>query len=178
MRHQIGRIAGIDASLKATGLALPDLTFATISPAPSLTGYRRHRSVVQRILVALTDTGVELAIFEDYAQHSPGALALIRAAELQGILRTELTDQGIPFATVPPLTLKKYATDNGRATKDELFDAARAAIGRTWDPERLPINNDEADAYWLRALGVGILERAPEALAHFSKITWPEEVPT
>lgn len=180
---RVGRVAGIDPALKATGLAMPDDTFATVAPPKSVDGYRRHRHVTQRVLERLHDASVELVILEDYAPHSLGINSTIVAAELQGILRTELTDQAIPFAVVPPSTLKKYAVGKGNAPKAVLYDAAREAIfaGRcardAFDFENgLPETYDEADAYWLRRLGLAILADDPAGIVHLAKIKWPKEL--
>ena len=49
---------------------------------------------------------------------------------------------------VPPAKLKKYATGNGRASKDEMTAAAR----KRW-PEIEIVSHDQADALWLMAYG-------------------------
>lgn len=174
------RVAGIDASVKATGLALPDGRFATIAPPNACKGYRRHDHIRRRILEELDTTGVSLVAFEDYALNVKGKTALIRLAELQGILRTELITRGIAIVTIPPKVLKKYATGNGNAAKGAVFDAARSSIG---DDRYLgdaydgvPANYDEADAYWIRRLTVDILAGLTPALELVTKIGWPKEV--
>lgn len=61
---------------------------------------------------------------------------------LNAVVCWELYKHDIVFETIHPSTLKKNATGNGRASKDEMVDAARVS----W-PE-CP-HDDCADAYWL-----------------------------
>lgn len=171
------KVAGADISLLASGLALPDGTFRTIAPPTSSTGYHRHRNVSRRIIEELELSEAGLVVIEDYDRNPKGRTALIRAAEVQGIVRTDLADRNVAIATVPPTTLKKYATGKGNAPKSALFDAALATgLGERADPDYRPANYDESDAYWLRCLGVAILAGVEAALEHLEKIEWPDGV--
>ena len=142
-------VAGADLSLAKTGLALGDGTLLTITPG-RLGGYRRLRPMAQAVLQRLHHHG--LVILEGYDPHPRGYLALVRAAELGGIVRAGLLELDIRFLDCPPGTLKKFATGKGNASKDDVFKAANLAILGTTQPA--PTNDDEADAYWLRRIGI------------------------
>jgi hypothetical protein len=52
---------------------------------------------------------------------------------------------------VPPATLKTYALGVGRGDKTAMVVAARERLGFTG------LSHDQADAYWLRAMGLDLL---------------------
>jgi hypothetical protein len=140
------RVAGVDLSLTKAGLARVDGTLATLRPHGA--GYERHRSLATKIsreLYAMRP--LELVVLEGYDPHPLGYLALVRAAEIGGIVRSWLTAVGFIFEDVAPAALKKRATGKGNANKAAVVAAARAAGA--------PIEtDDEADAYWLRQIGL------------------------
>lgn len=144
------RIVGLDLSLTRTGVA--DET-GTSSVSVRID---RHASDLQRVM-RLRSVGkllrdicmdADLVIYEGvahearYQSHALG--------ELHGVIKLLLYQAGVPFVPIPPKRLKKYATDNGNAGKDEMLAAAIH-----WGSPAS--NNDEADAWWLRHI----------ALAHY-----------
>lgn len=161
------RVAGLDLSLLQSGLARADATFLTIKPSPRSKDYRRHYDVAGRIVNLLLDEDVDLAVLEGYDPHPQGALALIRAAEIGGIVRTTLTHEDVPFVDVPPSSLKKYATGKGNAAKAKVFDAAKMQRGGDG-----VANYDEADAFWLRR---GALEHYRTGAPVFTGVDWPTD---
>jgi Holliday junction resolvasome RuvABC endonuclease subunit len=62
-----------------------------------------------------------LVMIEDYSMGSKGKVFHI--AENCGILKHELYVNEIPFATVPPTVLKKFATGKGNSSKEEMYDS-------------------------------------------------------
>lgn len=79
-----------------------------------------------------------------------------------------------PIAVVQPPTLKKFATGNGRAGKDEMLAAAIGAF-----PDAGIKNNDVADAAALAGMGAVHLGRefggafASSGLASVQVVHWP-----
>lgn len=74
-------------------------------------------------------------------------------AEVNGVVKYNLTINGVPFETVAPATVKKQVTGNGRAKKEEVRDALK----------ELPLfkniefkNQDESDA---TALGLSWIQK-------------------
>lgn len=140
------RIVGLDLSLTSSGIALPDGTTTTLRPDTALPDVRLNQ-LYGRLHRLLEPHRPQLALIEGYALHAPGALGLTRLAEWGGVARLVLRRMRCPYVVVPPTSLKLWACGHGHANKDRMIDAAKAA-GAT------PANDDEADAYLLRAIGL------------------------
>lgn len=67
--------------------------------------------------------------------------------QIRGTFLYVLADLGIETAKIPPASLKKFATGNGAANKDQMIRAAR----KTW-PKVYFTTDDAADAAWLAAM--------------------------
>lgn len=138
-------VAGADLSIAKSGLALHDGRLLTVTPTNPRGGYARLRPMAQALLFNLRESS--LVIIEGYDPHPRGSIALVRAAEIGGIVRAGLLELGIRWLDCPPSTLKKFATGKGNANKEAVFQAAQAAGVN-------PQTEDEADAYWLRRIGL------------------------
>lgn len=164
-------VAGIDLSIRRTGIAKPDGTLASVSPPAHLDGYRRHWWIAEQVAVHVA--GADVAMIEGYAlgfgSKMPNTLAAL--AEIGGVVRTMLTRQGRTLVILPPARLKAFAVGKGNATKDEMLEAAQI-LTADQAPDRRPSNHDEADAYWLRRAGVSryVLGVTPVAL---ESVEWP-----
>src|SRR5690606_13241105 len=97
----------------------------------------------------------EVVMIEGYAFGAGRAGGTTHAhalGELGGVVRVALVEAGVTLVEVPPARLKKWATGRGNAPKDEVVIAA----ARRFDPP--PHNNNEADAAWLRDLGLARID--------------------
>ncbi|MEU2510517.1 hypothetical protein [Streptomyces syringium] len=165
------RILGLDLSLTSTGIALPDGTTYCI-PTRQKDGDRRLLTIRAEVRAALSLDRPHVAVIEDLPRHAMGAGV---TAHVHGIVKAELLDHGIPYALVVPATLKCYASDYGKATKDRMAAAAYLAAGIrfTGDP-----GGDQCDAWWLRAAGLDHYGHPEFALpdaqrARLAKVRWP-----
>ena len=71
----------------------------------------------------------------------------VQLGELRGVILATLWDVGISVFDVAPKAVKKFATGNGNAKKDDMIDSAVAM--------NIPVkNSDEADAWWLWVIGM------------------------
>ena len=75
-----------------------------------------------------------------------GILSKIRLGEVGGIVRTRLFEMGVRFVDAPPSSVKRFATGNGNAPKEQMV-ARAIELGA-----RGNVNDDEADAFHLRRM--------------------------
>ncbi len=150
----IPTVIGLDLSLTATGIATADESFAL--RFNNQRGMDRLRSIRNRIIgVCSGPLGMtvrpDLVVIEGYsmgtARQSSHAHGL---GELGGVVRLWLWEAGVPYVDVPPACLKKYATGAGNARKEAVLIAAVKRGAEVRD-------NNEADAWWLRAMGMDAL---------------------
>jgi Holliday junction resolvasome RuvABC endonuclease subunit len=172
------RVIGLDLSLTSTGVALPDGTTYRIKTRDK-DGDRRLVVIRNNIRAALAEHRPYLAVIEDLPKH---AMSAGLTAKVHGPVVCELLDADVPYAYVVPSTLKKYATDNGNATKRQMADAAYLADGAEFpgDLNARGEGGDMCDAWWLRAAGhdwCGVpLFAMPQAQRdRLCKAKWPAE---
>jgi len=161
------QIIGIDPSLTATGIALPDGTTLTIRT--NLRGMERLAEIRSTILGLAFE--IDLVVIEGYSYGSGhGAHQL---GELGGTIRLALWDAVIPYVDVAPTARAKYATGRGNAGKHLVVSELSARTGRAFH------DDNQADAYILRAMAlehyghpcIDVPKTHRDALA---AITWPE----
>jgi len=160
------RVAGLDLSLTATGLAQVNGETLTINPKQK--GDHRLPEIRARVLDAVVGQA-DLVVIEDllHATQSAGLTGMVH-----GVVRAALIDQRIPYVTVAPASLKKYATGRGNCDKTAMAVAAMSRAGLEFR------DNNQCDAWWLRLMGLDGMGRAELALpmtqrASLSKVQWP-----
>jgi len=138
------RIMGVDPSLSATGMCLPDNRVLTIKCKSDWGDDRLLliRNVLRRFVI---ETRPQLVVMEDklHSTYSAASLGMV-----QGVVRAELLDHSVQYVLVSPKTLKKFATDNGNADKDAMIAAARRRAGMIFK------DDNQCDAWWLRQAGL------------------------
>lgn len=153
------RIVGLDLSLTSTGIACTCGTHV-VKHSGSVKGWPRIAVILNNVRSHATGAcGVTGLVARDLTQEFGGVGTLVvlegygfnsmrgvYLGELGGIIRFWLWQRGIPYIDIPPKRLKKYATDNGNAGKDEMLSRA---IRSGYDGS----DNNGADAWWLRAMG-------------------------
>lgn len=169
-------VVGLDPSLRATGLALPDGELLTIATPSCSTLDDR----IERIRHIFGQVGVRAGI---------GALVVIEGPafgmnnkathELAGLwwaLVVRLAEQGNQVAVMSPGQLKKFATGRGNAKKPDLRMALYQRAG-------LDVrSDDEVDAFWLRQAGLvrtghrDALSLPKTHTAVLDGIAWPEGI--
>ncbi|MBT2587980.1 crossover junction endodeoxyribonuclease RuvC [Arthrobacter sp. ISL-95] len=138
------RVAGIDPSLNATGLALADGSTVTLKQKPADGDYRLVKIRTSVWADVIDGHKHDLVVMEDLPKNAMGAGI---TGQVQGVIRELLQDHGVPYLLVSAATLKKAATDNGRADKAQMRQAwlEYSGIDNSHD--------DEVDAEWLRIIG-------------------------
>lgn len=140
---------GLDLSTKRIGIA--DGSGALISVAAHAGAsepYRRLHELTRELshVFRHRPPRPDLVALEDYSLNSPGRIALVRLGEIGGIVRTWLWENDVPFRTIPPASIKKFATGNGNADKPLMISRA-VELGA-----RASVNEDEADAFHARRM--------------------------
>jgi len=160
-------IMGLDLSITATGVCLPDRTTYTIK---TKTVDRDRRINVIRDRIAADLWGVDLVILEDFTSGLMGA-ASHALGLTHGAVRALLMDFGVPYVIVSPKTLKAYATDNGNADKAAMILAAYKRGDREFR------DDNQCDAWWLHVAGQDQVGEALFTLpqvqrARLDKVDW------
>jgi Holliday junction resolvasome RuvABC endonuclease subunit len=174
-------VFGVDLSFVRTGMALADGRVGSITSSAHTPGglyalearcFAIRDSIIAKIERAAPGDGAVLVVLEDLPParaHEVSHLGI-----LHGIVRVGLLEAAFDYATPTPSQVKKYATGNGRAKKPDLrVELVRRTHGR------LDIRDDnECDAWWLRAMGLQALGVPPLDLPKLhlepiAKIAWP-----
>ena len=173
-------ICGLDLSLTATGIACAYHT-DVLKPPKGCTGMARldwiRAEIMEHVGLFTSWAWPQLVVIEGYsmgAQRGSAGVAQMMG-ELGGLVRWTLWDRGVPYMDVPPSVLKKFATGKGNAPKDAVLSAA---IRAGYDGS----DNNGADAWWLRQMGLYATGQVTEAAstayrgAMIAKLDWPEQV--
>lgn len=170
------RIVALDLSLNSTGVASTNDwqnhvdTWAIKHGFAGMERLKFVRDVIRKIVSGPTDPADLVAIEEQtfatnksFARENAGLAALVKM---------DLYEAGIPFVLVIGTQVKKYATGNGSADKDAVFQAAIRRGNREFGCK------DESDAWWLHQMAsahYGLPHVPMPALnrAVLDKIAWP-----
>lgn len=155
------RVVGFDLSLTATGVA-DEGGECLIESGEGDLGERLSR-ISDEFDGALSCT--DLAMVEDLprnARFGGVALGMVHACFRLAVVRSEFVLMPTPLPLrvmyVPPATLKLYATGKGNAGKPEMLTEAVRRLGYEGH------DDNEADAMWLRALGLDVIGEPPVAM--------------
>lgn len=164
------RILGLDLSTARSGVAGPDHKARSIVPLTKGDRGRRLHEIVSRLDPYLA-LHIDLAVIEEPFGGPGSALVTRILGEVHGAVKVRLYEHNIPIAEVGPTGLKKFATGKGNASKTDMVDAARF---ENWVVE----NDDQADAAWLRAMGLYHYGQPTVALETFRDeaclpVKWP-----
>jgi crossover junction endodeoxyribonuclease RuvC len=167
----IKKIVGIDPSLTGTGictmltasLQFPGFTqehqTSLIKPATK-SGPERLIEIRDRVASFIQEA--DIVVIEGYSFGSKGA-GVFQTAELGGVLRVMIREQGKWMVEVAPTQLKKFATGKGNAKKEEV----KLGAYKRWGVEFK--TSDETDAFCLSKIGEAILDEAARG-----KLTKPQ----
>lgn len=165
------RIIGLDLSIAAPGFADIDGGTFTLKLKASLGDSRLNEIAREavRLAVATRPERADLAVIEDLPTHAHGAGI---TGMVHGAVRAALNDARMPYVTVTPATLKKYATGKGNADKTAMAIAALKRFGLEF------ADDNQCDAAWLRAAGLHAyghpLAELPAAqVESLRKVSWP-----
>lgn len=122
------------------------------------TGMARLQSIAEEVDRTLEKWEPEFVILEGYG-HSRSVGAFVVVVECGTVVRLALHMRKIPWAEVPPKTLKRWTAGSGSADKKQMAKAAE----RRWGYESK--NTDLVDAYALakmaEVIGLEDLKKVP-----------------
>lgn len=159
-------VVGLDLSITATGIAYNDGSTATVTTRANK-GDDRLNTI--EAMVSMATAGCSLAVIEGPVVRSSAAVVI---GMVHGVVRAGLMAWDVPYAIVPPATLKKYATGKGNADKTAMTLALYKRTG-------LELADDnQVDAWWLRAaglqhLGHPIVDLPAAQVDALAKVDWP-----
>jgi Holliday junction resolvasome RuvABC endonuclease subunit len=168
------RVLGLDPSLTGTGIAYPDGSTAVVTTKPcGDTLAARHQRLDYIVSAALSAAHhVDVAVIESPSLGQARQGGTLDRNGLWWLIVHYLTGNEVQVVDVAPATLKKYATGKGNATKPDMRMALFQRFARDVR------DDNEADALWLRALGMHLagqpLVDLPQVnLSALAKVAWP-----
>lgn len=164
------RVMGLDLSMTATGICLPDGGTLTVK-TDAKHGDRRLAQIRTAVADAAQVGAPDLVVLEEAPPGLKGP-AIKACHMVQGVARLALLDLEVPYAVVNPSTLKVYATGKKGADKTAMAMAAYKRAGLEF------ADDNQCDAWWLRAMGLDWIDIAPFPLpvaqrAALYAVTWP-----
>lgn len=185
------RVVGLDLSLTSTGMSDGQSVHAVqTTPDSGSLEARMDRILCQAVTFVYSPTQwtddqpagkvADLVVIEGPAFKAHGT-AVDQLAGLRMIVRHKLYRMGIPFAIVPPTTLKAYTCDYGKGTKAQMVQALADRHGLDLTAHKVAHGKyDMADAYALAAMGYATLAQPlpttgpPAKLSSLLAVQWPE----
>ena len=159
-------VMGIDPSLRRTGICLPSGDTFHIATGEADRGDWRLVILQRQVRYYLRQGPVELAVIEGPGRYRSGDAA-IAAGMAQAAIRSVLAEYAVPVAIIQPAVLKLFACGKGNADKAEMVAAAnrhrqswiaihsaRPPFTKTVLEGNAITDDNEADAWWLRQMGL------------------------
>lgn len=160
----------LDLSLAATGIAYPNGDTSTFKPKSK--GDERLAEIARHVKDAIEQAQAEIVVVEDLPMGIRNAAAG-KLGMLHGAVRLVMLVVKVPYLTVPPATLKTYATGKGNCQKPDMRMELFKRTGQD------VADDNQCDAAWLRLLGLDLAGHAelPLPQSHrraLDKLTLPD----
>lgn len=134
------KVLGLDLSITGTGVAHTVEGAVCTHTIKTREKDRDARLVQIQNEIREYAAGAELCLIEAPTPRSPSS---VTSGMVQGAARLVLLELGIPYGTMMPATLKKYATGKGTGDKIPMAIAALKRAGLEFP------NDNECDGFWL-----------------------------
>lgn len=134
------KVVGLDLSITGTGVAHTVEGAVCTHLIKTRDKDRDARLVQIQNEVRIYAEGAELALIEAPTPRSPSS---VTSGMVQGAVRIVLLELGIPYGTLMPASLKKYATGKGTGDKVPMAIAALKRAGLEFP------DDNQCDAFWL-----------------------------
>lgn len=184
------RVVGLDLSLTSTGMSDGQSVHAVKTNPKGLLEARMDAILCEALTFIYSPTQwtddhpegkrAGLVVIEGAAFGARGN-AVDQLAGLRMIVRHRLYRMDIPFAVVPPSTLKMYTTDYGGASKAQMVSALADRHGLDLSLHKVSQGKyDMADAYALAAMGYARIGQPletfgqPGPIRSLQAVKWPD----
>jgi Holliday junction resolvasome RuvABC endonuclease subunit len=144
-------VLGLDLSITGTGVA-HTLEGAACTHTIKPKGKGDKRLLEIRRTIRELAPGAALALIEAPTARSASSVI---SGMVHGVVRAELLELGVPYGTLMPSSLKKYATGKGTGDKVPMALEAYKRAGLTF------ADDNQCDAWWLWVAALGHLDQAP-----------------
>ena len=134
------KVVGLDLSLTGTGVAHTVEGAVCTHLIKTNPKHRDGRLIQIRDTVREYVQGAELALIEAPTAKS---FTSVISGMVQGIVRVVLVEEGVPYGTLMPNSLKKFATGKGTGDKVPMAIAALKRAGLEFT------DDNQCDAFWL-----------------------------
>jgi Holliday junction resolvasome RuvABC endonuclease subunit len=134
------KVLGLDLSMTGTGVAHTVEGAVCTHLIKTNPKHRDGRLIQIRDTVRQYAEGAELVLIEAPAAKS---FTSVISGMVQGIVRVVLVEMGIPYGTLMPNSLKKFATGKGTGDKIPMALAALKRAGLEFP------DDNQCDAFWL-----------------------------
>lgn len=174
MWKKVNSVGGIDPSFTGTGIATPDGTtycirFPTKPARFDQQRWKRYRAKVITAEIYSRLWSCDLVVVEGFSYGSRQGREDL--GYLGHLIRDTLDEMKTPWIEIAPTVLKKFATGSGAAKKDAMKAAAIQHLGLDHDAY-----DDEADALWLREIGLQLLGQPTMPHNPLPKVELPKEL--
>lgn len=144
---------GIDQSFTSTGLVISQdnklLHYQVILSNSTYSNFHRAIDITKQIHFICKDYQPDIVNIEGLAFGMKGN-ATRDLAGLQYCVITQLIKDNIPYNIIPPTTLKKFATGNGKANKQQMYSFLPLDVKESFQGIKKTYGlYDLTDAYWL-----------------------------
>lgn len=148
------KVVGLDLSITATGTCWTDQDGTAYWELVKTRKKGDYRLAEIRSRLLPIVSGAKLVLVEGYLNKSMSAGI---TGMVHGAVRSLLLDQCVPYGTLPPSSLKKYATGSGGAGSDK-----RAMALAAYKRAEVEFTDDNTcDAWWLWVAANDYLGQAP-----------------
>ena len=174
------RVVGLDLSLTSTGMSDGAQQWA-VQTGPKFCLEERLDTIVRSVVRFTVGSGgddqTDLVVIEApaFSRQGPGHEEL---SALRVMVRHRMWRLKIPYALVPPTTLKKYTTGSGTASKSQI--AVCVADMGGWDPNDVKVSHGRYDLVDARALAAMGYDWAGQPIAEavcrdsLDAVKWPQ----
>jgi hypothetical protein len=134
------KVVGLDLSITGTGVAHTVEGAVCTHLIKTNPKHRDGRLAQIQNEIRIFAEGAELALIE---APTPRSASSVISGMVQGAARLVLLELGIPYGTLMPASLKKYATGKGTGDKIPMAIAALKRAGLEFP------DDNQCDAFWL-----------------------------